>query len=71
VEVPGRNVDHRARLSAVVRIGGRLPVLDVSDDAVDYFTDILGRIADGPRRHVVAVVAWHSFFPFVVWFLSP
>ena len=57
VVVPGRNVDHRAWLSSIVLVAGVLPVLDVSDDAVDYFTDVLGRIADGPRRHVVAVVA--------------
>ena len=57
VVVPGRDVDHRAWLSSVIRIGDRLPVFDVSDDAVDYFTDVLGRIADGPRSHVVAVVA--------------
>jgi hypothetical protein len=66
VVVPGRNVDHRAWLSAVVHIGGGLPFLDVSDDAVDDFADVLVRIADGPRRHVVAVVAGHGFFPFVV-----
>jgi hypothetical protein len=58
--VPGRNEDGGTGLACTTgRIRGGLPALDIANDAVDYCTNILVRVSDGPFRYVVIILACH------------